>query len=249
MRTTTDHSNVGADRQAFGHDHRQRRAHYSRQNRKSRCAACVGVSWQALPVAAHMFDLPSVPRFPVYGLDPRFDGYRWLVTWNERDFLYTVSLGHGQPGGGRDDGTMRRAGWLTVSTYLKTPLRQINDGALIAKGPTGYADAMFGALHGIGEAVFPRGADAANWVADEINLVDWGSADQRDAPKSHGPKWDVDTTEVDARLHPSFSRRLNGWWATLVDLATVAVAITGPDSSSDVGASIVDVRDRLADYN
>jgi hypothetical protein len=205
-------------------------------------------AWQALPVAAHMFDLPEVPPFPVYGLHSRFDGYRWLVTWNDHEVLYTVSLGHGHPGDARTDGPTRRADWLTVSTYLKTAIREINQGALIAKGPTGYEDAMFGALQAIGERVFSSGADAANWLTDEVNLVEWGSADPRDAPESHGSEWAAATTDVDGRRHASFSRRLNGWWATLVDLPTVAVAITGPDSMSEFGTSIVDVRDRLADY-
>lgn len=199
-------------------------------------------------MAAHTFDLPAFPPFPVYGLDRPFDGYRWLVTWNDHEVLYTVSLGHGHPREARADGTMRRADWLTVSTYLKTAVREINDGVLIAKGPTGYEDAMVGALWGIGERVFSSGADAGKWVADEANLVEWGSADQRDAPQSHGPEWVVETMEVDGRRHASFSRRLSGWWATLVDLPTVAVAITGPDSMSSFGTSIVVVRDRLADY-
>jgi hypothetical protein len=195
-----------------------------------------------------MFDLPGLPPFPVYGLDSRYDGYRWLVTWNDREILYTVSLGHGHPRNDRARDTMRRADWLTVSTYLKTSLREINDGVLIAKGPTGYEDAMVGALLGIGERVFNDRADAANWVTDEINLAEWRSADQRDSPERHGPEWVVDTTDVDGRRYASSSRRLNGWWATLVDLPTVAVAITGPDRMSKLGASIVDVRDRLADY-
>jgi hypothetical protein len=38
-------------------------------------------------MAQHMFSLPERPDFPVFGLDSSFDGYRWLVVWNDRDQL------------------------------------------------------------------------------------------------------------------------------------------------------------------
>jgi len=195
-----------------------------------------------------MFDLPGTPSFPVYGLDDGFAGYRWLVIWNDAQLLYMVSLGHGHPEPVQRGDHQERSDWLTVSTYLKTPRREVNDGPPVAVGPTGYQDALFGGLVELAERVPPNARRGPEWVSEQINRVDRGGADERDAPAHHGPGWVDAVTVVGGQRCASVSLRLDGWWTTLVDLPSVAITITGPDSMSDL-VSVVDVRTRLTEYH
>ncbi len=183
-----------------------------------------------------MFDLPGVPPFPVFGLGPQFTGYRWLVMWNDRTELYTVSLGHDHP---------KQGSWVTVSTVLKSPKRVVD--GFGPRGPTGYDTALFGALLDLGAHTLPS-SEAGRWSTDQYNQADWGSVDAQHRPPDLGGGWVDGTTVVDGQTRESSTRHLHQRWVTLIDLPTVAISITGPSALADLATSIVDMRESLDAY-
>lgn len=185
-------------------------------------------------MSEYMFSLPETPRFPVFGLGPQFAGFRWLTSWNDRQRLYTVTLGHGHP----DSGT-----WVSVATYAKTPQRLISEDA--ATGPTGFTDALLDAVVRLGELGLAGDEAARNALieselhGDETRGADTGTL---------GPEWTTDECTVDDHTHPALTRRLNGAWATLIDLPEVSISISGPDCLRAVSSPLADMSDRLDSY-
>ena len=177
-------------------------------------------------MAAHMFDLPETPSFPVYGLGDQFDGYRWLVVWNDRARLWTVTLGHGQP-------TANEV--VFVSTFLKTP-------GLPTGGPTGYEDALAHAIHSLGNERGPR------WAANQLNAVAWHGDDTSRAPRSLGPEWTSNEVIVDSAPVAAACLRAGHQFAMLIDLTLVVVAVTGPNDLMVIASSLNDMATRLSDY-
>lgn len=199
----------------------------------SRHAARVMPRCQTLPVAAHMFDLPSVPPFPLYGLDRRFDGYRWLIIWNDRKRLHTVTLGHG-PGKAKQ--------FVAVTTVLKMPAQHFSDpeNPLVGIGPSGYEGALWAALDGL--------TDDSRWMTDHANLADWADADPTGPPVSHGPGWVTADVDVDVRCQAAMSFTHDDRIAWLVDLPAVAVSVVGPVQLVHERLSLVDVSEHLGEY-
>jgi hypothetical protein len=188
-------------------------------------------------MAMYMADLPARPQFPVYGLGPQFGGFRWLIMWNSPQRFYTVALGHGHPEPGP---------WLAVTTYLKSAEGRIDDER--SSGPTGYQDALFEVLINLGEQARATGTSTGQWVTDGLNQTEWGSEDRRNRPADLGLQWSTSEVVIDGQTYDAHTRHVNDRWATLVDLSTVAIAITGPDSMSDVATPLVNLGDTLESY-
>lgn len=185
-------------------------------------------------MSKYMFPLPEKPPFPVFGLGSQFEGFRWLIIWNDRQNLYTVTLGHGHPESGS---------WVSVSTVWKTPRRQISD--VFATGPAGFNHAFVEAVMRLGEIGLAD--DRHGQIAlleSELKHAEVSAADAG----TLGPQWTVDECAVDDHVRQAMTRGLNGAWATLIDMSTVSIAISGPDSMRALASPIVDVSGSLDAY-
>lgn len=176
-----------------------------------------------------MFDLPGTPPFPVFGLDSSFDGYRWLVLWNDRTHLHVVTLGHG---------AVKLKQYVDVTTVLKAPRRRLDADATV--GPSGYEGALWGALAKLN--------DDSQWVTEQRNSADWADADPTGPPVDHGPGWVSAAVQVEGQERQGVTRSQEGRTAWLVDLAMVAIEVTGPSRLLPERLSLVDVSSNLDRY-
>jgi len=180
-----------------------------------------------------MHSLPHLPAFPVFGLGAEFDGYRWLEVWNEWGRLWTVSLGHGHPESGS---------WISVTTVHKTPFQPVSGhDELVGVGPTGLHDAGSAAVLKL--AQYAVGGDRTSHhafvEAEDIFVPELETADLEQS-------WTRGTVIVGQVRERCWERRVQGAWAQLLDLPTVAVAVVAP-SSAEPGR-LVDVRETIDTY-
>lgn len=178
-----------------------------------------------------MYSLPHPPAFPVFGLGDDFDGFRWLTIWNDREHLYTVTLGHGHP---------QQEPWVSVTTVHKTPERRIDED--LAHGPTGFEDAWMDATFVLAEHAFPNDRAAAAAIARDMSPGDVKG------PDDLGPEWEALTVTIDSTDCAAMQRRIGETWSYLADLEHVAVSVNGWGDRVASTRELVDQTGRLDRY-
>lgn len=179
-----------------------------------------------------MYPLPHQPAFPVFGLGDQFDGFRWLTIWNDRDDLYTVTLGHGHP---------EQGPWVSVTTVHKTPERRIDDD--LSRGPTGYEDAWTDATIVLAEQAFPHDRHAAAAVVQHD--MEPGTVE---GPDDLGPDWKPLPVTIDGSERTAMRRHLGEAWSYLVDLNQVAIGVNGSARNAETALVLADQTGNLDRY-
>jgi hypothetical protein len=145
-------------------------------------------------------------------------GERWLGSWASSTLLWQVTLCFRN---------VDNSSFISVGTYRKLPKQRITRSAAI--GPTGRADAFLAArlqLQASEELIDPsRGADLCN-----VN-----------------PQWESVQVTVDLEKTSAVLGQTESKWAMVVDLPTVAIAISGP-LPRDADIQLETVNNELADY-
>lgn len=170
----------------------------------------------------------------MYGLGPKFDGFRWLIIWQASPPLYSISLGHGRPEAGE---------WVSVQTIKKLPPSANRFGVTV--GPTGLSDAVSSAIMRLSELSVSDRNRLTRMMNDEYSMIDLYP--DRGVSALAGV-WETEELLTDGVPRVCYSRRLEKAWAVVLELEEVAVAVTGPASTASLDLEIVDVRSSLASY-
>ena len=174
--------------------------------------------------------LPETPVFPVYGLGPRFDGFRWLTLWNDPRYLWTITLGHGHPEAGE---------YILVTTERES---HSADDRQAPVSPLLWHVATVAAMSLTESAQGDRASRRAALDEEFANIELAGSG----AVVLHG--WDESEMRADDTRVTAHTRTIGNSAATVVDLPPVAVMIQGPAARRHEWSQIVNVSQRLDDY-
>lgn len=171
--------------------------------------------------------LPTPVPFAVYGLPGDGDGPRNLVLWNQPDWLWTVTLAHGDEGDA-----------VLVTTIRREP-RPPAAGEEWERLPNDLEVAALDAVTSAVERAGPRRAARAELLDAELDRIDVTGA----GVVLEG--WDATVLRVDTAPVAASTRVVANTRIVVLDLPAVVVAVEAPhDRTAPV--DLVDVRGRLA---
>jgi hypothetical protein len=179
----------------------------------------------------YCLNLPSPPAFPVYGVDQIAE--KWLASWSSTSLLWQVTLGFGFPDGRQ---------WTSVATILKIPETSLDSTSAI--GPIGIGDAVVDANRRLMD--MPHVVSSKKSGISTPAVAPWSDLSELDAfPLS---SWDVTSFMVDGQAVPAYERVTSEGWGVVVDLANVAVSVSGSLSIGRDTLTLSRVNAQLDDF-